>query len=406
LGSISLAYAKPIHLNDCVDSALKNSQLLAALRANVQAADSAYARDRSSLGPTLALADEASYSTFGPEATFSNGSENRANAELSMDLQRLLAPPSALSRLDLQRNQMLLIQAQGQLRRDVTQAYSKVLILLRKSAEQAQAKDFVDSHIRDIERLQSSGLDVALDLLRAKSQSKSLDLSALNQSGDLDDTLATLRSLTGLTLSATDFDVEGDLALVSSTIPADGPAALSEKILQTVQAKLTALDLQSAQAAAQGSGRFSAPSLRLGLDHSFLAIDPNAPLDRVYGGLSFNAFDWGQQGHATDQLHLQLKAQEQASAEQERAQRLYANQVLSDLKHAAQAYALSASLVQDAQQGLEIAKVYYRQGKAKESDLLSVFADYLAAIDQRDESLLSLLNKKAEWDAIWDGSQP
>jgi outer membrane protein TolC len=395
--------AQPLQLANCIASALQNSPALAALRSQTQAAAAAYARDRSSLWPTLTLAEEASYSSFGPQSSFSDGPENKGNADLGLDLQRLLSSPSTLSRLDLQRCQLLLTQAQGQLRHDVTQTYYKILVLLRKSLDQRQATDFVDSHIRDIERLQSSGLDVALDLLRARSQRKSLDLTALHQSGDLQNALAALRSWTGLSLDAADFDVESGLTLTPSS--GDDSTLLADALLQTQQARLAALDLQSAEGALQGLGRFSAPSLHLGLDHSFQAIDPNTPTERLYGSLSFNAFDWGQQNHATQQVRLALEAQQSALKEQRRTQRLAAAQLSQDLANARQAYTLTAGLVQDAQAGLEIAKTYYRQGKAKESDLLSVFADYLTALDQRDEALLSVLNQEADWDALWNGVQ-
>ena len=414
LGGIALAVflllgnaltAGTLTVDDCVSAAIKANLPLAALQAQAQASAWAYRKDRGSLWPALALADEASYSRFGPEAAFADGPENKGNAELSLDLQRWLAPPSRGSQLNMRRNGLLIRQAQSLLKRDVIQAYDKAAVLLRKAEAQRQAGAYVDSHIRDIERLQGSGLDVALDLLRAKSQRRSLDLAANAQEAELLNTLALLRSLSGIDLQASDLKTDVILAEAVPAGPVEAPAVPAEKLDATVQTRLAALDLETARLATLGQGRFAAPTLRLGIDHSFQAIDPNTPGDRGYGSLTFDAFDWGQRANEARQHEAELASQTKVAQDQLRQLRLTASQLAVDIQHARQAYAISTAIMQDAQKGMEIAKAYYRQGKVKESDLLSVFADYLTASDQRDEALLNALGKQAEWDALWEGAQ-
>ena len=50
------------------------------------------------------------------------------------------------------------------------------------------------------------------------------------------------------------------------------------------------------------------------------------------------------------------------------------------------------------------AKEYYRQGKIKETDLLSVFSEYLEARQQSWEALDTYLDKKAGLDYLLAGS--
>lgn len=277
------------------------------------------------------------------------------------------------------------------------------MLLQRQAAENAQAATYVDDHIKDIEHLKASGLDVALDLLRAQSQRKALSLTAGAQQAETLDGLEALRSLTGLTLSAQDLDVAGTLdhALTENAEVAIAPASLTT----TLQSSLNALDLEGARLATLGSGRFALPTLRVGLDHSFISIDPSAPVDRGYAALNFDAFDWGQRAAESRQSQAELDAQGLLAQERARQLRLSAIQLSTDIRQARQAYAQSLDLVTDAQKAMEIAKTYYRQGKIRETDLLGMLADYLTATSQRDQALLDALDKQSQWDALWEGGR-
>jgi outer membrane protein TolC len=277
----------------------------------------------------------------------------------------------------------------------VATRYYKVAVLLRQAQEQKDAESYVDGHIRDIENLGSSGLDVALDLLRARSQRRSLDLAANARDAELEGNLAALRSETGLKLEMPDISMDFDAAIQEE-------AVLSESAVDgSLQAHLNRLDLEAAQRTYQNSASINAPTLHLGLDHNFQFVDPATPVDRAYASLSLDALSWLQKGQDLDQHRRELEAQQASAQDQGRLMRLQAQTMLGEISHAKKAYAISVDLVKDAQKAMEISKLYYQQGKLKESDLLSVFADYLAARDQRDQALLDVLGKQAEWGALW-----
>ncbi len=139
LMAAGLLGAAPLGVEVCVTAALEHSPALASLRATVQAAASANTKDRDGLWPALALSDEGDYSTYGPTAGFTDGMNNLANAELSLDLKRWLSSPQSLSRVELQRSRLRLVQAQVQLRQEVTLDYDRLMLLRLKAPEGRQA---------------------------------------------------------------------------------------------------------------------------------------------------------------------------------------------------------------------------------------------------------------------------
>ncbi len=245
-----------------------------------------------------------------------------------------------------------------------------------------------------------------LDLRRAGSQRRSLDLAANAQAAETQDTLAALRSLTGLELKADDFQADPAWMASVGQAPADPATALDQRLLGTLRGRLAGLDLEAARLATRGTGPIAAPTLKVGVNHAFQAIDPAVPLDQTYASLSLNAFDWGQRAAEGRQRAQELAAQEGDTREQLRLLSLDAGQLATDMAAARRAYALSVDLLGDAQKALGIAKGYYRQGKLKETDLLSVFSDFMSALDQRDAALQAVLEKQSQWDALWEGGRP
>lgn len=405
------ACAGAVTLEDCVSSALGASAAVASLRDQVQASVYAYDKDRHGRWPALSLSDQASYATYKPGAfepgsSLNDGVDDMANAELSTDLQQWIASPADLSRLDIQRNRLLLDRARAQLRHDVTQAFNKIMVLRLKADERRRAASYMDSHIKDIRRLRALGLDVELDLLRAGSQRTSLDLVAAAQDADLQNSLAALRSLTGMDLRPGDFQPDPAWLASMTAEPGDPATLVGRHLEDTLQGQLTALDLASARMATRGTGPIAAPVLRAGLNHAFQAIDPATPVDQVYASLTLNAFDWGRRASEGRQRASEFTAQQKETDDQLRQLRLTAGQLAVDLAAARKAYAISAELLRDAQKGLDIAEAYYRQGKIKETDVLSVFSDFLNAEDQQDGALQEVLDQRAEWEALWSGARP
>lgn len=399
--------AAPTSLDDCVAAALKASPALAALRAQAQAAVAGYSQDRDGRWPGLTLSDQENYSAYQAAAGFSDGTENFANAELALDLQSWIASPAALSRQRVRRIALQAAQLRVQLGREVAGAYDRLMVLELQADEGRQAAAYVDGHLGDIQRLRRLGVDVQLDLLRAGSQRRSLDLAAVARDAEIQDQVAALRSLTGLDLTADDF--RPDPAWVASVVQADAEdpgQVLDQRLLDTLPGRLAALDLETARLATRGTGPVALPTVKLGLNHAFQAIDPATPVDQAYAALSLYAFDWGQRAAAAREKAQALAAQAADNREQLRQLRLDAGRLAVDRDAARRAYALSVDLLGDAQKAMGIAKTYYRQGKIKETDLLSIFSDYLTAQQQRDVALQTLLDKRADWDALWEGSWP
>lgn len=403
---LSASFAHAFTLNDCLVVAARKDPALAAMERRVASAGLTQTKDLRSLLPSLSLGDEASYSAFKEDAGLANGMDNKANADLEWDLQRMLSAPQKQSELSRLRAAKVLKQAQTQLRLDVTRAFDHCRVASVRAAEFLKAVEFVDGHIHDIQRLQGMGMDVALDLLRAQSQRKSLDLAMNGNDAQLQDALSTLRLETGLDVSAKDFDAALAISLSEAPVAQDIESRLAQRLSGVAAAQLADLDLKSARLAYDASGFFSAPLVHVGLDHSFQAADPATPVDRAYGSLSLPVWDWGQRGLDSDRLKADLEAQGLDHEAQMRDLRLQAEQLASGLAHARNAYTISAAMVEDAAKGLGIAKTYYKQGKVKETDLLSVFSDYLGAQGQFSDALLDCLDKQAAWDAFWDGSQP
>jgi outer membrane protein TolC len=301
---------------------------------------------------------------------------------------------------------VLLAQAQIQVRHDVTRAYNKIMVLRHRADERLQAIGYVDDHLKDIERLRSLGVDVELDLLRAESQRKSLDLAATSQDADLQDALASIRSLTSKDLSDEDFQPNQSW-LSTVTSDAAGSGAGVDYVMQdTLQGQLTLLDLESSRLVTLGTGPIAAPILKVGINHAFLSIDPATPMDQTYASLTLNAFDWGQRVAEGRQRAQELAAQQKATRDELRQLKLTASQLGIDLAAARKAYDISTDLLQNAKKELDIAETYYRQGKIKETDLLSVFSDFLGAQDQQATALQDVLDKRAEWEALWAGGRP
>lgn len=398
--------ALAVSLDECVDASFRKSAELVSLDHRVTSAKIALERDSRGLLPTLSVSDEAAYSTFGSDSGITDGMDNKANAEFELDLQKFVSRPQRQSALAYRRAQVLTRQARTQLRLEVIQAFNRCLLMVRKDGEHARAMAFVDGHIHDIQRLQNMGMDVALDLLRAESQRKALDLASNNDDAQFQASLGVLNGRTGLDLGAKDFDPAQAQAIAETVTAQEVEARVAGRLMRVAASQLAAIDLESAQVAVDASGPLSAPLVHLGLDHSFAAADPATPLNRGYASFSLPLVDWGQKALEARQLRADLEVQRLEGEAQAQDLRLQATQLASDLAHAQKAYGISSDVAQDSEKGMEIAKAYYRQGKVKETDLLSVFSDYLTAQDQRDDALLECMDKQAEWSAFWEDGRP
>ena len=78
-------------------------------------------------------------------------------------------------------------------------------------------------------------------------------------------------------------------------------------------------------------------------------------------------------------------------------------QLISELETIQTTYHNAVENVDSARSSLDIAQDYFRQGKIKETDLLSIFSEYLSTKDESNELLYSFLSKKVELDALIKG---
>jgi len=90
--------------------------------------------------------------------------------------------------------------------------------------------------------------------------------------------------------------------------------------------------------------------------------------------------------------------------ENQRKLKVQIGQLITDIENLETVYKNTVKNIESATQNIETAKSYYEKGKIKETDLLSVFSEYLAAKEQFYENLYNYLYKKAELDFILQGA--
>ena len=390
--------ASAADLKECLGLAAANSPALRAYEQKLSGALAANDKDRRSLYPQLSLSGEEGYSAYSGEAGLKNGITGSAGFEFAWDLPKALAGYPALSRIEADKAGVLLEQAKKELERDVKRDYYKLYILESKQADYAAAREYFDSHIKDIKRLEDQGLDLKLDLIRAGMQLKALATTEAGIQAEFENVLLSLNSASGGNFKREDFKFE-DLpapGLIEASAGAADGALLATR--------LDELDLAGTREAWRQSAWGYAPTVALGTRKSLSPIDPAAELKRTYLTINLPVFDFGQRAAERKTLQREAEAQQSLAMENNRRLKLSIKQLRGEVKNAAAACAAASSGLVDADKIIETAKAYYRQGKIKETDLLSVFSEYLDAKQRARDALDNYLDKKAGLDYLLAGS--
>jgi outer membrane protein TolC len=393
--TLSACGAQAADLKTCISLAQQNSPLLKAYESKLAASASAYEKDKKAGLPQITGSAGAGYYQYGDEADLSNGVAAQVAVAVNWDLEKYSAKIANLSAIELERNGLLKTMAQNQIAQDVSVDYYKLYVLEGKKADYAAAATYFETHIKDIDRLQSAGVDVKLDLIRAGMQLKTLRAEAEDLQGDIDETLLSLNSATGGALKETGLDFS---ALPD---PKDQTAQVALPSAETLYpAKLDELDTKSALESSRQSEYNNMPSLQFGVERNVHAMDPNTEQYHGYVALNFNIFDYG--AHLRERDELKKTAQYQSDAARDNLKKLQLSvaQLAQEIKLSANACLRARETLSDANASLDTAALYYRQGKIKETDLLSTFSDYFEVQKKTRDTLDEYLSKKNQFDHL------
>ncbi len=415
--------ADAITLAECKALSLRNSKLLASYEDAIKASLYAHRKDTSALLPQLSAFYGSEFLQFSHRSEFTHGSQDRIGLALSYDLQKLLVNYPRLSHLELEKNRLVKAVAEQEVQKDLTQEYYKLFVLLEKQQEYAGARSFIAEHIKDIERLRARGMEVRLDLMRAKVQLTSLYMSISNVNGEIENALIALNSMMGTTYTAPDFAsmdatdmaaLKSDQAVFEENTPeVSGEDSYLERVETQVpqnipsleQSGLNAFDVKIAKASYQRSQWYFVPSLQVWFEHNLHTVDPNVEAYKTSVVLNFDVFDLAQKATEERQLKYSYESHKKLFEENQRKLTVRIEQLITEIENVKTTYKYAIDNVASAEKSLDTAKEYFQQGKIKETDLLSVFSDYLNTKDQSYEMLYSFLSKKAELDALIKGME-
>lgn len=388
-----------LDLDGCVKMALSNSHALKAAGLRINSSASGYARDRKALLPVLSVTGDEGYNRYQAGSGLRDGLTGLVGAQFSLDLKKNLSNYPELSRLELEKSRIQRDLAEKDIVRRVTQDYYRLYILLGKRADYAEAREYFFSHIEDIEKLEAAGLDLKLDRVRAEIQLKSLELTARELETEISGALKSLSSAAGAELRAEDIVFEGGPGAPGrlpgeagikavSTSSVDGAGAFS--------ARLDRLETDSAYVTYEQSNYYYAPTLQLGLTRNLNVIDPATERYRTYAAVSLDVFDFGARAEERRSFLHEYEARKETELANQKQLRLSQDELAAEIDGAAASYAGLKKNYEAAAGNLETAKLYYTKGKIKETDLLSIFSEYLDAKQQSRDALGRYFDKKAE----------
>ena len=415
------AYA--LALQDCVSKALANSDLIKAYENQVKAGIENYRKEQVGILPQPTLTSETNRFWYGNASDLPHlhGYMQRWSSGISIDMAKLIAYYPRLSHLELEKSRLLARLAENSIRKEISQEYYRLYVLLKKKKDYKDVEAYFADHIKDIEKLQSSGVDLKLDLGRAQVQQKSLRISLSNVNSEITNVLIFLNSLMN-----TDFNeyevapmTEPDLSTIKAGQPIFDENAPEEntpnshienieknyekKLSDFNQTKLDAFDLKSAKESYRQSWFSYLPPIQLGSDHNVHPLDPAMENDRTFLSVSVNFLDFPEKFLESKRLKYTYKYQESIFRDNQRKLKVQIDQLITNIESMQSIYKNAVENLTSATQNIETAKTYFQQGKIKETDLLNVFSEYLTAKEQTYESLSDFLNKKAELDFVLEG---
>ena len=388
-----------LDLDGCVKLALANSHALKASELRIEGAGAAYARDRRERLPALSVTGEDGYNRYQAGSGLRDGLTGQVGAQFSWELGKALSGYPEASRLVLEKARLLRDLQEREIIRGVTQDYYKLYILLGKRADYGEARTYFSSHIEDIERLETAGLDVKLDRVRAEIQLKSLELTQKELETGIAGALRSLSSAAATELRAENLVFEGG-GEAFSRLPALDGAGLEVSTCCAgagglFSVRLDRLETSSAFEAYRQSKFAYTPILALGLTRNLAILDPATELYRTYVAVNVPIFDFGARAEDRKALLRTYEARKEAEQDSQRQRLLELEALKSEMKSAAAAYEGLRKNYEAAAGNVETAKLYYAKGKIKETDMLSIFSEYLDAKQQSRDALGRYLDKEA-----------
>ena len=412
-----------VTLEQCKTMALYNSKLLQAYENLIESSIFANRKDKSSLLPQISGFYQPDYVQYGKNADFAHhhGYRNTVGVTLSIDIPKILSDYPQLSNLEIEKSKLITKIAANEILKQVTQEYYQLYVLLEKKSYYSIAQSYISTHIKDIEALQSKGVDVKLDLIRANVQLRSLYISRSNINQDVTNVLTSLNSIMNTEYKEPDFstmDAPDMAALATDQTIFDENAPetemensyierlekiLPQRLANLEQSKLDGLDVSVAREKYRQSDYSYLPFLEGGFEHNAHTIDPGIETDRAFILLNFNIFDFGQRANEKRQLKYAYESQKGLFDENQRKIKVRIDQIITQIENIQTTYRNAGENLTNAAKALDVAREYYQQGKIKETDLLNIFAEYMNAKDQDYDILYDFFFKKAELDSLIRG---
>lgn len=395
--------APAAELKDYVSLSLRNSPALKAAGAGLDAAKAGLDAQRRGLLPDFSGTVEEGYSVYDAAAgaDLRDGVTGRAALEAAVDLKGIVAGTPRLGRLEADKAAAELELARRGITRDTAASYYRLYSLVQKRKDYAGADGYFASHLADIKALGERGLDVKLDLLRADVQRRALAADAADIDAAVASELAGLNGAAGAAFKLSDLPFSD----IPSPAPpsAPPPAARATPSALALEGRLGSLEADAAAEALRQSAYAAVPGLTVGLGRALSPIDPATERWRAYAAVTVDIFGFGRRAAERRRLAAEAENRRQLALENTRRLDLEAGRLEAGLTAAAAACGEAARTLAAAEEGLDAAGEYYRQGKIKETDLLAVFSEYFSARERSRDALGAWLEKKAERDYLLGG---
>jgi len=380
-------------LREYIDAAINNSYIITSLSDKIEAARYAYKKDQGALYPQFA---------FNESHDSTRDNSGLAVLKATLDIQKMAA--------DFPRSNFVVLQkilvdreiATNDLVKTVSQDYYLLFVTLQKKKDYTDAKAYFEKHIKDIEKLSAQGVDVRLDLQRARIKYGALSIAVNEADSALKSILIELSSLTKKSLSEADFsamDVPG--VHLERTYFENQKQELLSALPQTRQYRSRMFELDLANQLYRQTRLPYLPSLGLEFDRAYNNLPGGENYN--YVTLDFPLFDGLQRLNDRRRLKSEYEAQKKLFEENLRQLRVRGEQLVSELENIQTRYTVALNNVSEAGKLIEISSSLYRMGKIKETDLLEIFSGYLDAKQQYYDALNNFLNRQAELEYILSG---
>ena len=382
-----------ITLQECVDRAISNSKLVAALNARIEAGGFAYKKDKGALFPQVSV-------TNSIDPTRDNG--GIAVLKAGIDLQKILTNYSRQSFLALEQNNITKDIAVRAVKKTILDNYYELYILLQKKRDYAVAQAYFADHIKDIEKLGAAGVDVKLDLERARIKKGAIAISANDIDSKIRNLIIELNSLMEAHFSEGEFSTL-DVPSVNTDVNyyESLKAVFEQNIDNADQYRSGKLDVEIAGAAYKQAGLYFIPALGLEFDRAYNDL----PGGENYNFLTLDLPLFDSRQRANDRLRLksEYNAQKMNVEANRRDLIVHVEQVVSEIENEQSNYLIAQENVKGAEKLLALAPSYYRMGKIKETDLLDIVSSYLDAKQEFYDTISGYLSRGTELEYLLQG---